>query len=95
MALCTGRVARLVPVVGRLTAVAATPLAPALWRAASTSIDASTIQGRHFDSLFSYSASEIETLLDLAAALKKGMRGRAVVYQPLVGRDSLLDECLF
>ena len=48
------------------------------------SLDASSLKGRHLDSLFSLTGAEIDTLLRIAAALKEAMGRRRQVYQPLV-----------
>lgn len=50
-------------------------------------IDASSLKGRHLDSLFSLSAAELTTLLDLSAALKRALRKSTVAYAPLRGRS--------
>jgi hypothetical protein len=62
------------------------------------SIDVSTFRGRHLETMFSLSPSEMDGLLKIAAGLKATMRGpNARVYQPLVSQtDSLWageDEC--
>jgi len=51
------------------------------------SVDASSVKGRHFDSLFSFSAAEINSLLTLSAGLKAALRKNDVVYQPLLGKS--------
>lgn len=47
-------------------------------------LDASSIKGRHFDDLFSFTGSEIEALLKISHALKLKMGVQKQVYQPLV-----------
>lgn len=51
------------------------------------SIDASTLRGRDFDTMFSFSGAEQRSLLAMAGALKKRLRAPdAKPFQPLTGR---------
>lgn len=65
----------------------------ALARAASgaaaplRTLDASSLRGRHLDSLFSLSAAELRVLLDVGHALKRRLRREPGAYRPLVGRS--------
>lgn len=50
-------------------------------------IDLSSIKGRHFDSLASFTAAEVKGLLELSAALKSSMRGpNGIVFNPLLSK---------
>jgi ornithine carbamoyltransferase len=51
------------------------------------SIDASSLRGRHLDSLLSLSAAELRATLDIARALKARLRAAPASYRPLVGRS--------
>ena len=70
-------------------------LAPALAPAAparglpgrALSIDASSLRGRHLDSLFSLSAAELRAALNIARALKARLLKAPASYRPLVGRS--------
>lgn len=75
------------------------PAAPACGRSVSSSpyartLDASSIKGRHLDDLFSFTGSEIETLLKISHALKDKMGVRKEVYQPLVRLSKLRKQYL-
>ena len=55
-------------------------------------VDASSLRGKHLNSLLSLTGDEMKTLLDLSAALKVSLRGNAGVaartsWQPLRGRS--------
>jgi hypothetical protein len=47
-------------------------------------IDASSLKGRHLDTLASLSTTELKTLLAMSVALKERMKRPGYVYQPLV-----------
>ena len=49
--------------------------------------DASSLRGRHLDSLFSLSAAELRAELDIARALKARLLKAPASYRPLVGRS--------
>ena len=49
------------------------------------SLDASSIKGRHLDDLFSFTSTELETMLRISHALKSKMGVKKEIYQPLVG----------
>jgi len=55
--------------------------------ARALSIDASSLRGRHLDSLFSLSAAELRALLDISRALKARLTRAPASFRPLVGRS--------
>lgn len=68
----------------RLPAAARGGVPLARMSAYARSLDATSIKGRHFDDLFSFTASELDTLLKISHALKDKMGKRKEIYQPLV-----------
>ena len=62
-------------------------LSAAATHAPTKTVDVSSVKGRHFDDLFSFTAAEIDSLLVLSQTLKEQLGQRRVVYQPLVRRE--------
>ena len=83
---------RVTPSLRALPRVTPSLRAPLGAAARGVHVDASSLKGRHLDSLFSLTGVEMTALLDLSAALKASLRGNAgaaarAAWQPLRGRS--------